>query len=524
MASPNSSNVGNDGTEHSSVSQESVNPVQSLKGMSLSGLNGDTRHSSNTEDSQTQLLPPDEVTEEQPKTRLSWGQVTEIPTGGTSSETNSCKYERSGLPLGGASSSGNPWQVRSTQNPSKPFVRRPTPMVLRVPKSVIGNDLSKMCSFEENEEEDDENNGDNYQPISSMDFKDSDTMIVEDIEEEGRLQGSSLPVPQDLPVKPGVDEHVIASQRDLNADSPTVFIQTEFGKQMSLDEVENDEGEDVDDQEDEEDECQEENQFLSPSNSMSFGKVDPPKTNTHVQTVPHQPRRLVRRDTPQTLDIPETVRRLAATSVAEEILEEEEEEEEEEEKEDDTNTAHHTSECGQKTTTTQDQTSVQKSEIQKSSELSDSDGSHGSYSSNTDNSSTGEKDSNKNSVLPTCTHDDNVVKCENNNPEAPSIDLTNGARTTTESKDSLVSKSDYQSQFREREKKQSRFKKSMSGEKKEGSSSPSSVRRKVSPHHTKILTRQPTPVHIDVPKHLLSESFKSSAPPAFLEEEEGEEN
>ncbi|XP_072181079.1 uncharacterized protein [Diadema setosum] len=509
MASPNSSNVGIDGTEHSSVSQESVIPAQSLKEMSLSGLNGDTCHSSKTEDSQTQRLPPDEVTEEPPKTRLSWGQVTEIPTGGTSSETNSCKYERSGLPLGGASSSGNPWQVRSTQNPSKPFVRRPTPMVLRVPKSVIGNDLTKMSSFEENEEENDENNGDNYQPVSSMDFKDSDTMIVEDIE-EGSLQGSSLPVPQDLPVKPGVDEHVIASQRNLNADSPTVFIQTEFGKQMSLDEVENDEGEDDDDQEDEEDECQEENQFLSPSNSMTFGKADPPKTNTHVQTVPHQPRKFVRRDTPQALNIPETVRRLAATSVAEEIVEEEEEEDVEE-KEDDTNTAH------------QDQTSVQKSEIPKSSELSGSDGSHGSHSSNKDNSSTGEKDSNKNPVLPTCRHDDNVVKCENNNPEAPSIDLTNGARTTTESKDSLVPKSDYQSQFREREK-QSRFKKSMSGEKKDGSSSPSSVRRKVSPHHTKILTRQPTPVHIDVPKHLLSESFKSSAPPAFLEEEEGEEN
>ena len=111
-----------------------VREVQSLKALSLNGLNKHMCQSSSA-------TPADDISDAvsrgaRPKPRLSWGNVTEIPGG--AADTTHAYEKHSGLPAGGASSSGNPWQVRSTQNPSRPLVRRPTPMALIVSKSVLG--------------------------------------------------------------------------------------------------------------------------------------------------------------------------------------------------------------------------------------------------------------------------------------------------------------------------------------------------------------------------------------------------
>lgn len=113
-----------------SSDQEIAQGVQSLKALSLNGLNPNRSHSASaSEDSQSM---PSGV-KGRPHPILSWGDVTEISNGARSKTQEYVKH-----PIVGSSSSSDPWQVRSTQNPSKPLVRRPTPMAIRVPKSVLG--------------------------------------------------------------------------------------------------------------------------------------------------------------------------------------------------------------------------------------------------------------------------------------------------------------------------------------------------------------------------------------------------
>lgn len=113
-----------------SSDKEIAKGVQSLKALSLNGLNPNLSHSASaSEDSQ--LMPS--AVKGRPHPILSWGDVTEISNGARAKTQEYVKH-----PIVGSSSSSDPWQVRSTQNPSKPLVRRPTPMAIRVPKSVLG--------------------------------------------------------------------------------------------------------------------------------------------------------------------------------------------------------------------------------------------------------------------------------------------------------------------------------------------------------------------------------------------------
>ena len=59
---------------------------------------------------------------------------------------------------------------------------------------------------------------------------------------------------------------------------------------------------------------------------------------------------------------------------------------------------------------------------------------------------------------------------------------------------------------------QGHFRKSASCDKRDGASSPSSARRKVSAHHTKILTRQLTPMSIEVPKQVITGKTAANIP------------
>ncbi|XP_063955373.1 nucleolar and coiled-body phosphoprotein 1-like [Lytechinus pictus] len=507
-----SSDVGSMPT--ASSDQETSQGVQSLKALSLNGLNQQLSHSASASE-ESQSMPSG--FKGRPHPVLSWGEVTEIPNGAAAKSHEYVKH-----PIAGSSSSSEPWQVRSTQNPSRPLVRRPTPMAIRVPKSVLDKASKKMmaASFEEDEEERVVDGDQSPVPVSLKQGTTADVLVIEDIESSDadtpspRISGS-----KDLHIGLADDGHT--NELSTDTGSPTIVVRTDVGEEISHEDAEKladaDEGGDENDEE-EDDFNAEDKHFLSPTVSKSFTKSpEPEPSNSRVQTVPHHPRKFVRRQTPIKLDVPKNLKDIMAEKSSEGIMEEEEEEEEEETEE------RKPSECGQqKSEATSGQVDDNQSSTEKLSSSSDE-------TENAANASSGAvtEENTKNDVaeVDVSGRPDIItsVNCNNNNREASSLDLVGGANGTVKSNAGRNIQDGPKDMGSPTLQRQSLFKKSAYSGNKDGSGSPSSARRKVSPHHTKILKRQLTPLEVDLPKHIISEAMKKTSD-SFLEEEEEDES
>ncbi|XP_041472220.1 transcription initiation factor TFIID subunit 11-like [Lytechinus variegatus] len=505
-----SSDVGSMPT--ASSDQETSQGVQSLKALSLNGLNQHLSHSASaSEDSQSM---PSGV-KGRPHPVLSWGEVTEIPNGAAAKSHEYVKH-----PIAGSSSSSEPWQVRSTQNPSRPLVRRPTPMAIRVPKSVLDKASKKMmaASFEEDEEDEEERVVDGDQspvPVSLKQGTTADVLVIEDIESsEADTPSPRISGSKDLHIGLAVDGRTNESSTDTG--SPTIVVRTDVGEEISHEEAEKLADADEDESEEEEDDFNaEDKHFLSPTVSKSFTKnPEPEPSNTRVQTVPHHPRKFVRRQTPIKLDVPKNLKDIMAEKSSEGIMEEEEEEEEEKEE-------RKPSECGQqKSEATSGQVDDNQSSTEKlspSSAENAADASSGAVNEENTKNDVAEVDVSGRPDIITS------VNCNNNNREASSLDLVEGANGTVKSNDGRNVQDGPKDMGLPTLQRQSLFKKSANSGNKDGSGSPSSARRKVSPHHTKILKRQLTPLEVDLPKHIISDAMKKTSD-SFLEEEEEDES
>ena len=188
--------------------------------------------------------------------------------------------------------------------------------MLLFPNAGKGSERMTAASFAEEEEE--EEDIESQVPVSLREGTNADILVVEDVEEEDEEDESSTS--KDLPPKPTELGQLRTEPPNFDTGSPTIVLQTEIGMQVPLNEVEDDEeneeeeeveaGQQVEDENgEEEDKFDENDQFLSPKKSDSYGKnPEPPANNTHIQSVPSRPRKLVRKQTPIALDLPEDIK------------------------------------------------------------------------------------------------------------------------------------------------------------------------------------------------------------------------
>lgn len=147
-------------------------------------------------------------------------------------------------------------------------------------------------------------------PVSLKQGTNADILVIEDIESSDvKSPSPGLSTPKDLQFGLAVGGHTM--ERNTDVGSPTIVVQTDIGEELSQKEAE--QLEDADEDEDEEEE--EDNfdvgdkQFLSPTASKPFMQnPEPVASNTRAQSVPHQPRKFVRRQTPVTLDLPKNLK------------------------------------------------------------------------------------------------------------------------------------------------------------------------------------------------------------------------